>query len=257
MKRPSLRIFAAVAAVAIFVATGSAQDTNPNANPKQNVNPNPKPKPKTDPQVLTDKVSYGIGLNIGRDMRSQDLQLNAVLLIKGITDGLAKAESAYSEEDIKAAMEEFQLVMRERMEKKEKEAAGKNLAEGAKFLAENAKKPGITVLPSGLQYKVMKAGNGPSPKVSDQVKTHYHGTLTDGTVFDSSVQRGKPASFGVGQVIPGWTEALTKMKVGDKWQLFIPANLAYGERGTGPIGPHSVLVFEVELLEIAAPAPPR
>jgi FKBP-type peptidyl-prolyl cis-trans isomerase FklB len=239
MKRHFIRIFTALAVVAICVATGSAQE------------------PKLELKTLVEKVSYGIGLNIGRDMKSQELDLNTALLIKGITDGIGGKDGALTEEDLRAAMVEFQGIMRAKMEKKQTEASAKNIADGQKFLAENAKKPGVTVLESGLQYKVIKAGNGPSPTKDDRVSTHYHGTLMDGTVFDSSVQRGQPASFGVGQVIPGWTEALQKMKVGDKWQLVIPSNLAYGERGTGPIGPNSVLVFEVELLKIheAVPAP--
>ncbi len=122
---------------------------------------------------------------------------------------------------------------------------------GEDFLAANAKKPGVKVLPSGLQYKVLKSGNGPSPKATDTVKTHYHGTFINGKVFDSSVERGEPVEFPVNGVIKGWTEALQLMKVGDKWQLFIPSDLAYGPDGQGPIPPNSVLVFDVELLGIS------
>jgi FKBP-type peptidyl-prolyl cis-trans isomerase len=140
------------------------------------------------------------------------------------------------------------------MEEKQKAAAGTNLKAGEAFLAANAKKVGVKTTASGLQYKVIKSGAGPSPKPTDVVKVHYHGTLIDGTIFDSSVQRNTPATFPVNGVIPGWTEALQLMKVGDKWQLVIPAKLAYGEEGPGPIGPNSVLIFEVELLGIEKPA---
>jgi FKBP-type peptidyl-prolyl cis-trans isomerase len=135
---------------------------------------------------------------------------------------------------------------------KNKSAGDKNKKEGEAYLAANAKKPGVKTTESGLQYKVLKAGDGATPKKTDTVRVHYHGTLTDGTVFDSSVERKQPAEFPVNRVIPGWTEALQLMKVGDKWQVTIPSDLAYGEQGTpgGPIGPNSVLVFEVELLDI-------
>ena len=129
--------------------------------------------------------------------------------------------------------------------------AARNKQEGEKFLAENKKKKGVTTLKSGLQYEVLKTGSGPSPKVTDRVRTHYHGTLVDGTVFDSSVERDMPATFNVNGVIAGWTEALKLMKVGDKWRLFLPSNLAYGVRGSLPkIGPNTTLIFEVELLGI-------
>jgi FKBP-type peptidyl-prolyl cis-trans isomerase len=138
-----------------------------------------------------------------------------------------------------------------KMQAKHKAAGDKNLKEGDDFLTANGKKEGVKTLPSGLQYKVIKSGTGRSPKATDTVKVHYNGTLTDGTVFDSSVQRGEPATFPVNQVIPGWTEALQLMKEGDKWQLYIPSKLAYGEQGAGgKIGPNSALIFDVELLSI-------
>ena len=155
--------------------------------------------------------------------------------------------SDLSEEAANQAMLNYQ-------QKRQNEATAKNGAAAKKFLLENAKKPGVVSLPSGLQYQVLTAGNGASPKRSDSVKVHYQGTLLDGQVFDSSIQRGAPATFGLGQVIPGWTEALQLMKTGDKWKLFIPPELAYGNRGMGPIPPGSLLTFEVELLEVIAPA---
>jgi FKBP-type peptidyl-prolyl cis-trans isomerase FklB len=152
---------------------------------------------------------------------------------------------------MRETMEAFRKDMMEKMQSKQKLAGEKNLKEGDAFLAANAKKDGVKVLPSGLQYKVIKSGTGRTPKSTDTVKTHYHGTLIDGSVFDSSVERGEPATFAVNQVIAGWTEALQLMKEGDKWQLFIPARLAYGESArSAKIGPNSTLIFDIELLSI-------
>ena len=146
---------------------------------------------------------------------------------------------------------EFQQEIQNKQIAKMKEASEKNAKEGAAFLAENKNKEGVITLESGLQYKVLKSGDGPSPKETDTVVTHYRGNLINGEIFDSSYKRGQPATFPVSGVIAGWTEALQKMKVGDKWQLFIPSNLAYGENGAGQkIGPNEVLIFELELLEI-------
>ncbi len=160
-------------------------------------------------------------------------------------------KTTLSEAERKETLDNFRKEMMAKMESKQKTDGGKNLKEGEAFLAANAKKEAVTTLPSGLQYKVLKSGKGKSPKATDTVKVHYHGTLLDGTVFDSSVERGEPATFPVNGVIPGWVEALQIMKEGDKWQLTIPPKLAYGERGAGgKIGPNSVLVFDVELLSI-------
>ena len=154
---------------------------------------------------------------------------------------------ALNDEQINATLREFEKIVQARRE----EQAAEQQKNAAVFLANNAKQPGVKVLTSGLQYKVLKTGNGPSPKATDTVSTHYHGTLVDGTVFDSSVQRGTPAQFPVNRVIPGWTEALQLMKVGDKWQLVIPSKLGYGDRGSPPvIPPSATLIFEVELLDI-------
>lgn len=202
-----------------------------------------------------DKLSYTFGYTIGNSLKQQGVSINKAVLEKGIQDALAGTPGLLTEEERGAVISQFQQEkMRQRMEE-HKAAADKNLAEGAAFLAENAKKEGVKVLESGLQYKVITEGAGESPKATDKVTTHYRGTLLNGEEFDSSYKRNKPASFAVNGVIKGWTEALQLMKKGSKWQLFIPANLAYGERGTGgSIGPNSTLIFEVELLEIN-PAP--
>jgi FKBP-type peptidyl-prolyl cis-trans isomerase FklB len=202
-------------------------------------------------ESLQDKVSYGIGLRIGKDFKSQQVELNPDLLMKGIEDGLAGAEPLLSDEQIRETMVAFQQEMMEREKTRLEEASVKNAEEGKKFLEENAKKEGVVTLPSGLQYKVITEGSGKQPTSEDTVKVHYRGTLVDGTEFDSSYSRNEPAEFPVGGVIPGWTEALQLMKEGSKWQLVLPPELAYGERGAGPrIGPNATLVFEVELLEV-------
>jgi FKBP-type peptidyl-prolyl cis-trans isomerase FklB len=167
-----------------------------------------------------------------------------------VTDALA-GKTVLSEEEMKEVMMGFQKEMMAKLQAKQASAGAENTAAGKTFREENAKKDGVKVLPSGLQYKVLKSGSGKTPTATDKVSTHYHGTLIDGTVFDSSVERGEPVSFPVDGVIPGWTEALLLMKEGDKWQLVVPPDLAYGERGAGGrIGPNSTLIFEVELLSV-------
>lgn len=196
-----------------------------------------------------DQASYGVGLNIGRQLAQEDVDMNADAIAAGIRDALAEAEPRITEEEISAA---FDKVREEQIRKMEalNDAAAKA---GAEFLAENAKRDGVKVTESGLQYEVITAApaNSPMPSAEDTVRVHYHGTLTDGSVFDSSVERGQPAQFPVTGVIRGWVEALQMMRVGDKWKLTIPAELAYGARSPSPrIPANSVLVFEVELLEI-------
>lgn len=191
-----------------------------------------------------EKFSYAIGVNIAQNLQQQGIDaLDADALAKGLADHLAGGS--------KISDQEMQMIIQSEMQKAQQSKHSKNVDEGKAFLAANAKRPGVTVLPSGLQYEVIKAGTGSKPAPSDKVKVHYHGTLIDGTVFDSSVERGQPAEFGVTQVIQGWVEGLQLMPVGSKWKLFIPYDLAYGERGAGgAIGPYAALVFEVELLEI-------
>jgi FKBP-type peptidyl-prolyl cis-trans isomerase len=197
------------------------------------------------------KVSYILGSNIGKNIKRDDLDLDLEALAAGIKDAVAGNKSRLSDEETKAAMEKFEKEMQAKQEKSGADKGEKNGAEGKEFLAKNGKRQGVSTTASGLQYEVLKKGDGPKPKATDTVKVHYHGTLIDGTVFDSSVERGEPATFGVNQVIPGWIEALQLMPVGSKWKLFIPSQLAYGERGAGnEIGPNSTLIFEVELLGI-------
>jgi FKBP-type peptidyl-prolyl cis-trans isomerase FklB len=204
-----------------------------------------------------DKVSYSIGLNIGFSMAKENVDVNADALASGIRDALA-GKPQMTEDQVKATMSSFEKDMQDKMTTKGKEAA----AAGDKFLAENKSKPGMKATASGLQYKVLKEGSGATPKATDRVKVNYRGTLIDGTEFDSSYKRGEPLTLPVNGVIKGWSEALQMMKVGSKYQLFIPASLAYGERGAGAqIPPNSALIFEVELLDIvqgsaATGAPP-
>jgi len=196
------------------------------------------------------RTSYSIGADIGANFKRQDLAIDPKALAAGIADALA-GKTALTEAEVRETLNSFRKEMMTKMEAKQKTDGEKNVKDGEAFLAANAKKEGVKTLPSGLQYKVLKSGTGKTPKATDTVKVHYHGTLIDGTVFDSSVERGEPTTFGVNQVIPGWTEALQLMKEGDKWQLVIPSKLAYGERGAGgKIGPNSVLIFDVELLSI-------
>jgi FKBP-type peptidyl-prolyl cis-trans isomerase FklB len=201
-----------------------------------------------------DKVSYSIGLQIGFNLSRQKVDIIPDVLAAGIKDALA-GKPQLNPDQIKEVMTTFE----KDMEQKQKEAGEKNKTEGAKFLEENKKKEGVKTTASGLQYKVLKEGNGAQPKASDTVSVNYRGTLINGTEFDSSYKRGQPATFPVNGVIKGWTEALQLMKVGSKYQLFIPSSLAYGERAVSPdLGANSTLIFEVELLDAkpaATPAP--
>jgi FKBP-type peptidyl-prolyl cis-trans isomerase FklB len=198
-----------------------------------------------------DKVSYSIGLNIGLNMSKQNIPINADTLVAGIRDGLTN-KARMTETEVRDTMMAFEKDMVE----KQKAAGEKNASDGAKFLEDNKKKTGVKTTASGLQYKSLKEGAGPQPKASDTVTVNYRGTLMDGTEFDSSYKRNEPATFPLGGVIKGWTEGLQLMKKGSKYQFFIPANLAYGERSPGAgIPPNSTLIFEVELLDIKAAAP--
>ena len=192
-----------------------------------------------------DSVSYCIGVNIGENLKNQFSDIDIKDFMNGINDVL----SDKSEPKISNA--EAQKILQEYFSKQQELKSKKAIEEGENFLAENGKKKGVTTLESGLQYEVITKGEGAKPTLNDQVTTHYHGTLIDGTVFDSSVERGQPATFPVSGVIKGWTEALQLMSVGSKWRLFVPYNLAYGERGAGAnIGPFTTLIFEVELISI-------
>ena len=198
-----------------------------------------------------DKVSYIIGMEIGKNFKKQSIDIDPDILTKGIKDAISGGKPLLTEQEIQENMVTFQKEMMAKQEELAKKLGENNKKEGEAFLAENKKKDGVKTLPSGLQYKVTKAGTGKKPKLTDTVTTQYRGTLIDGTEFDSSYRRGQPVSFPVTGVIPGWTEALQLMEEGAKWQLFIPPNLAYGERGAGrDIGPNATLIFEIELISI-------
>jgi FKBP-type peptidyl-prolyl cis-trans isomerase FklB len=179
-----------------------------------------------------------------------DGQVDLAYLARGISDALAGSQPALTDKEIEATIEAIQKIVQDRRQEMAKKLARKNTDEGDRFMAANAKNEGVKTTKSGLQYKVHKEGTGAIPKATDLVRTHYHGTFINGEVFDSSVRRGKPAVFPVNGVIPGWTEALQLMKVGSKWQLVVPPDLAYGETGSGDIPPNATLIFEVELLGI-------
>jgi FKBP-type peptidyl-prolyl cis-trans isomerase FklB len=198
-----------------------------------------------------DKVSYSIGLDFGKNMKKQSVELNLDVLLKGIKDGVADAKPALTETEMAECMTTFQKEMMTKMTEKAKVVGEKNKKEGEAFLSENKKKSGVVTLPSGLQYKILKDGIGKSPKATDTVTVHYKGTQLDGKEFDSSYKHGQPATFPLDRVIAGWTEGLQHMKVGSKYQFFIPSNLGYGESGYGAdIGPNATLIFEVELLGV-------
>ncbi|RJQ23104.1 MAG: FKBP-type peptidyl-prolyl cis-trans isomerase [Nitrospiraceae bacterium] len=199
-----------------------------------------------------DKVSYGIGMDIGNSLKKQSIDVDPDILSKGIKDMLSGKKPLMTEEEFRETMTNLNNEMMAKQMEQLKERGEKNRKKGEEFLAENKKKEGVVTLPSGLQYKVIKEGAGEKPKATDTVSVHYRGTLTDGTEFDSSYGSGQPVTLKVNGVIPGWTEALQLMNPGSKWQLFIPSGLAYGERGAGrgEIGPNETLIFEVELLSI-------
>jgi FKBP-type peptidyl-prolyl cis-trans isomerase FklB len=212
---------------------------------------------KKDLKTYKDSVSYAIGYDIGSNFRNQEIEVELEMVKKGIEAGLndtSESAAIFTKEELQQLFTTLQQKMMEKQQAKMDEIAKKNKQIEDKFLAENSKKPGVVTLPSGLQYKVIKSGNGVSPKATDKVTVHYRGTLINGQEFDSSIGRGEPVTFPVNGVIPGWTEALQLMKVGDKWELYIPAALAYGNRGAGQqIEPGATLIFEVELLGIGEP----
>jgi FKBP-type peptidyl-prolyl cis-trans isomerase FklB len=198
-----------------------------------------------------DKVSYSIGVEAGRNYKRMGVEVDTDLLVKGLRDALSAEKLLMTDEEIRATMTAYQAELRQKQAQTTRLAAENNKKAGEAFLAANKTKEGVVTLPSGLQYKILKAGNGKTPTETDTVECNYRGTLIDGTEFDSSYRRGQPAAFKVTGVIPGWKEALKLMPVGSKWQLVIPHQLAYGERGVGrDIGPNATLIFEVELLTI-------
>jgi len=265
-----------------LLTTGTllAQDT-PAPAPKTQTTPAPKSqtapaaktpgttvaKPRTATGAKTpltlktdkDKVSYAIGVNIGKSMRKDTVDIDPTIFSRGMKDALAGGKLLLTDDEMKVALAKLQTELRAKQEQAMQKAGEINKKAGDDFLAQNKTKEGVVALPDGLQYKILKEGTGPKPSATDSVVCNYRGTLLDGTEFDSSYKRGQPATFPVSGVIKGWTEAVQLMPVGSKWQLFVPAELAYGNRGAGPdIGPNSTLIFEVELLSIqnkAAQAP--
>jgi FKBP-type peptidyl-prolyl cis-trans isomerase FklB len=214
-----------------------------------------------EPQVLQtekEKMSYAVGVDTGRNLRQLETEVDLDLLIKGVKDGLSGEKLLMTEKELWATRNATQKEMRRKQtaERQKKASTRKmpgedNKKAGEAFLAENKAKDGVVALPSGLQYKIVKAGDGRKPMETDTVECHYRGTLIDGTVFDSSYARGKPSTFKITGVIPGWREAIKLMPVGSKWELFIPPHLAYGEKGAGRnIGPNATLIFEVELVSV-------
>jgi FKBP-type peptidyl-prolyl cis-trans isomerase FklB len=200
-----------------------------------------------------EKVSYIIGRQIGGDFSTQGIDVNMDTFLKGFNSAIQKEEAVLNEAETQEIMQAFQVEMAAKAQEIAKEAGGKNLEVGAKYLELNKQKDGVLSTASGLQYRVEKSGEGATPTAESTVEVHYEGTLIDGTVFDSSFQRGQTTSFPVGGVIPGWTEALQLMKEGDVWHLTIPSELAYGERGAGgQIGHHSFLNFKVELIKVVS-----
>jgi len=207
---------------------------------------------KPDPETQKGKLSYSVGYQIGGDFLRQGKEINPDVLLKGIQDAMVGVEPLMTKEDMRKTLTDLQKSVAEAQKKKMLERAEKVLAAGKRFLAENEKNEGVTTLPSGLQYKVIKEGTGKTPTAADSVMVHYTGTLINGTEFDSSYKRKKPATFPVNGVIDGWTEALLMMKEGSQWKLFIPPELAYGDKRAGSIEPNSTLIFEVELISVQA-----
>lgn len=202
------------------------------------------------PETDEERLAYSLGVTLGESMQADIAELDVDSLTDGIRDVFEGNELALNEDEMAQALARFQEQAMAEREAQAGAMAAENRAEGEVFLAENAERDDVSVTDSGLQYEVLESGDGASPTADDSVEVHYEGTLLDGTVFDSSFERGEPVSFGVTQVIEGWQEALQLMSVGDTWMLYIPSDLAYGERGQGPIGPNAVLTFRVELLGV-------
>jgi FKBP-type peptidyl-prolyl cis-trans isomerase FklB len=212
-----------------------------------------------------EKVSYAIGKEMGKGVKTQGIDVDPAIMTQGLKDGLSGAKPRMSEDELRQVITSLQQDIRQKQMQAQEAAAAENKTKGEAFLAENAKKGGVVALPDGLQYKIMTPGQGKKPQESDTVLCNYKGTFLDGTEFDSSAKAGKPVPFEVKNVIPGFKEVLQLMPVGSKWQVVVPSNLAYGERGAGGvIGPNSTLIFEIEVVSIegaaapsgVAPAPP-
>ena len=205
---------------------------------------------KSDLKDKQDQLSYSVGYQVGGDLKDQDIDFDPDVLLKGIKDGLLGAAPKMTPDDMNSALVTLKQELVAKQQAEQKQTAEENVRKGEAFLAENAKRNGVTVLPSGLQYQVLVKGLGAKPKATDTVTVHYRGTLIDGTEFDSSFKRNQPTRLQLNRVIAGWSEALQLMSEGSKWKLFVPAPLAYGEREVGPIPPNSTLIFDVELIDV-------
>ena len=252
-----------LAAVIVLLGNAAAQQTPAASTPQA-----PAAKPQTPPAktplatkakspsasalvTQKDKDSYALGMKIAADLKAQGVDVNPALVSRGIKDSLAGVKPLLTDDEAKAALKELSGEVRQKQDAARQQLGEANMKEGAEFLAANKTKDGVVTLPSGLQYKILTAGTGPKPTINDTVVCQYRGTLINGTEFDSSYKRGQPATFPLNRIIKGWTEALQLMPVGSKWQLFVPPDLAYGDRGAGQtIGPNATLIFEVELVSI-------
>ena len=253
----------------LVAGTGAAMAQSGSSSKTQSPPAAPQPKaqspaaseqstPSNSPfKTNKEKASYALGINVGSSLHRQSVDIDPDLFAQGLKDAMSGKKPLITEEEGHAALMELQNEVRAQQAQKMKEEGDTNKKNGEAYLAANKAKPGVVTLPSGLQYKILKEGTGPKPTATDTVECNYTGTLINGTEFDSSAKHGGPAKFPVNGVIKGWTEALQLMPAGSKWQLFIPSDLAYGERGTpdGSIGPNSTLVFEVELLSVEQPKP--
>jgi FKBP-type peptidyl-prolyl cis-trans isomerase len=258
--RKLVTLAAVLLVVAAAVVAGAQQSGQPAQQPADaQAAPPPATPSAGKPESLHDRASYAIGLNLGRSLKTNEIQANPDLLLQGIRDGLSGSQALLTDEEIQATMQSLQQQVMQAQQEKQKVVGEKNKTEGEAFLAKNKERKEVKTTASGLQYEVLKEGTGPAPKATDTVTVHYTGTLIDGTKFDSSVDRGQPATFVLNQVIPGWTEGVQLMKVGSKYKLYIPAALGYGEQGRpgSPIGPNASLIFEVELLSIGQPEQPK
>jgi FKBP-type peptidyl-prolyl cis-trans isomerase len=261
------RMGMAVLALGLFTCGARAQQAPakaPAAPPAKTPAAAPAPEgqaPAPAPAFKTqkEKLSYAIGMEMGKGVKAQGMDVDPSILVQGLKDALSGGKSQMSEEELKQVITALQQEMRQKQMQIQEAAAAENKTKGEAFLAENAKKDGVVALPDGLQYKIVTAGSGKKPAETDTVLCNYKGTFLDGDEFDSSAKAGKPVPFEVKNVIPGFKEVLQLMPVGSKWQVFIPSNLAYGERGAGNvIGPNATLIFEIELVSIQAtpPTPP-
>jgi FKBP-type peptidyl-prolyl cis-trans isomerase FklB len=249
-----------MAAGVVLIGSAMAQQSS---NPQSSTPPKSAPATQSQTAPATgsasnaalptqkDKLSYAIGMNIGKGLHKDAIDVDPNLILRGLKDGMAGGTTLMTDEQAQATIMELRKQMAEKMQAQQQQAGEANKKEGDTFLAANKTKPGVVVLPSGLQYKILNAGTGPKPTATDTVKCNYKGTLINGTEFDSSEKHGGPATFPVTGVIKGWTEALQLMPVGSRWQLVLPPDLAYGARGAGgDIGPNETLIFDVELLSI-------